>query len=358
MWYHRHKRDLPWRATKDPYAIWLSEIILQQTRVDQGIGYYRRFLKKYPTIKKLAKATEDDVLKLWQGLGYYSRARNMHQTSKEVLKKYNGKFPQEKGLLCELKGIGDYTAAAILSFAFNMKFPVVDGNVFRLLSRYFGIETPIGSTKAKKEFSELAETLMENHLPSDFNQAIMEFGSLQCKPMNPDCISCPLNAGCYAYEKNQVRSLPVKKQKQKAKSRYFHYLVINREGKIAVNKRSENDIWKNLYDFPLIEISKKMTSKKIMTTKPWKEFFGKTPATISSASAWHRHLLSHQTIHAVFYKVDLPTKKPMALKDKLKFVSNKEIRKYAVPKLIENYLNTLHKDHRILPIDIYLKVES
>ena len=186
-WYRRYKRDLPWRSSKDPYRIWISEIILQQTRVDQGLAYYHRFLEKFPTVQKLAKAKEDDVLKIWQGLGYYSRARNMHHAAKEIVSKYNGKFPAEANQIRSLKGIGDYTSAAILSFAFEKKYPVVDGNVFRLLSRYFGIKTPIDSSKAKKEFTELAESLMENHLPSDFNQAIMEFGALHCLPQNPKC---------------------------------------------------------------------------------------------------------------------------------------------------------------------------
>ncbi len=339
QWYHIHKRDLPWRSTKDPYRIWLSEIMLQQTRVEQGLPYYKRFLKKYPDLKKLAKAKEDDVLKLWQGLGYYSRARNLHHTAKEVVKKHRGKFPEDYPILRSLKGIGEYTSAAILSFAFNKKFPVVDGNVFRLLSRYFGIETPIDSSKAKKEFYSLAEELMANHPPGDFNQAIMEFGASQCKPVSPDCNSCPLHFTCFAFAKNRVKQLPVKNQKSKIRNRYFNYLVISQHGKVALNKRTQNDIWKNLYDFPLIETTKKVTENKLMASDEWKKFFGKSKITISSVSREQKHLLSHQHIHAKFYEVQVSKGKNRISKDNLLLVSKNNLEKYAIPKLIENYLN-------------------
>jgi len=337
-WYHIHQRSLPWRNTKDPYRIWLSEIILQQTRVDQGLAYYNRFLKKYPEIKKLAKANEDEVLKLWQGLGYYSRARNLHHTAKEVVNSHHGKFPEDYHALRSLKGIGEYTSAAILSFAFNKKFPVVDGNVFRLLSRYFGIETSIDSSAGKKEFYKLAEELMANHPPADFNQAIMEFGARQCKPVNPDCHSCPLNLTCFAFAKNKVKYLPVKNQKSKIKNRYFNYLVIHKNGKLALNKRSEKDIWKSLYDFPLIETSKKVSERKLIASEEWKEIFGKSKINISSVSREHKHVLSHQHIHAKFYEVKLSAEKDMRSNNKLVLVPKNNLEKYAVPKLIENYL--------------------
>ncbi len=337
-WYYRHKRDLPWRNTKNPYRIWLSEIILQQTRVDQGMAYYHRFVQKYPTVKKLASANEDEVLKLWQGLGYYSRARNLHHTAKEIVKKYKGVFPKEYDQIRALKGIGEYTSGAILSFAFNKKFPVVDGNVFRLLSRYFGIETPIDSSGAKKEFYALAGELMEQHSPSDFNQAIMEFGSRQCKPQNPDCSVCPLNGNCVALAQKKVDQLPVKNKKTKIRNRYLNYLVISQNKKIFLNKRNGNDIWKNLYDFPSIETSKKFSEKKFIASKEWETLFGKSKIKLLSVSPEYRHLLSHQTIHAKFYELNLPSEKMFAGKNKCILVSKKELKKIAVPKLIENYL--------------------
>ncbi len=337
-WYHQNKRDLPWRHTKDPYAIWLSEIILQQTRIDQGMAYYHRFIQKYPNVKKLAAAKEDDVLKLWQGLGYYSRARNLHHTAKEIAEKYKGKFPEDEKDVLSLKGVGQYTAGAILSFAFNKKFPVVDGNVFRLLSRFFGIETPIDSSKAKKEFFELAEKLMENHSPSDFNQGIMEFGSRQCKPQQPDCLACPLNTNCFALTEKKVNQLPVKSKKTIVRNRYFHYLVINHNKKLLLNKRNGKDIWKNLYDFPLIETSKKVSDKQILSHKEWKKIFGSLDITITSVSAEQKHLLSHQTIHAKFYSVKLNSKKKYEVKNDYLSVAKEDLKKYAVPKLIENYL--------------------
>ncbi|MCX6291125.1 MAG: A/G-specific adenine glycosylase [Bacteroidetes bacterium] len=337
-WYHLNKRDLPWRNTRDPYRIWLSEIILQQTRVDQGLAYYHRFIEKYPDIKKLAKAKEDDVLKLWQGLGYYTRARNLHHTAREIVKKHDGKFPDDEKQLRSLKGIGDYTCGAILSFAFHKKFPVVDGNVFRLLSRFNGIKTPINSQKAKKEFYALAGELMEHHQPHDFNQAIMEFGSRQCKPQNPDCINCVLNAGCFAFSKKKVNSLPVKIQKKKTRKRFFNYIVIHQQGKIVFKKRTGKDIWKNLFDFPLVETSSSIRIEKLATSNEWKKLFGKTGTSIVSVSRNYRHLLSHQQIHARFITVNLKVSKMFISRNKFKPVSENNLGQLAVPKLVENFL--------------------
>jgi A/G-specific adenine glycosylase len=337
-WYNQHKRDLPWRNIQDPYRIWLSEIILQQTRVDQGMAYYHRFIQEYPTVKRLANASEDQVLKQWQGLGYYSRARNLHHTAREIVKRHKGNFPKEYDEVRSLKGIGEYTAAAILSFAFNKKFPVVDGNVFRLLSRYFGIDTPVDTSKAKKEFYVLAGELMEQHAPAVFNQAIMEFGARQCKPQNPDCSVCPLNITCVARIQNRVSQLPVKNKKSEIKNRYFNYLVIHQNEKLFLNKRTGNDIWKNLHDFPLIETSKRLSEKKIIVSENWKTLLGKSKITLMSVSREYRHLLSHQTIHAKFYEVNVPSKKVLEGKNKFILVSKKELKKLAVPKLIENFL--------------------
>ena len=225
-WYRENKRDLPWRDTFDPYNIWLSEIILQQTRVVQGVPYYEKFLENFPTIKHLANATEIEVLKLWQGLGYYSRARNLHATSKAVVEKFGGKFPNNYSELLALKGIGDYTASAIASICFDEPRAVVDGNVYRVLSRYFGVETPINRSKGIKYFKELATSVMDADHIRDYNQGIMEFGALQCVPKSPDCSNCPLSGSCMALQKNLVDQLPVKLGKTKVRKRYFNYLVV------------------------------------------------------------------------------------------------------------------------------------
>ncbi|CAN5605910.1 A/G-specific adenine glycosylase [soil metagenome] len=334
-WYQKNKRDLPWRHTSDPYKIWLSEIILQQTRVDQGLDYYKRFISRYPTVKKLAAAHEDDVLKLWQGLGYYSRARNLHFASKDIVKRFKGKFPVEYEDILSLKGIGSYTAAAIASFAFKKKYAVVDGNVFRVLSRYLGIKTPVNSPSAKKEFYEASMQLMDDHASYDFNQAIMEFGALQCKPQNPLCASCPLAGPCYAFAKKNVHLLPVKGRKIKVRTRYFHYLYIHKGKNIYVRKRTGNDIWKNMYDFPLIETQKKITTDKLMQLAEWKNHFFKKNFLLLSESKTIKHQLTHQTIFARFFEIRTSS----AIKTKgIQSIHHDNLSQLAIPRLIENYL--------------------
>ncbi len=250
-WYLDNKRDLPWRKTKDPYHIWLSEIMLQQTRVAQGLPYFLAFTEAFPTVFDLAKADEEKVLKLWQGLGYYSRARNLHATAKYISEELSGNFPNNYKDLLKLKGIGEYTAAAIASFSFKECVPVVDGNVYRVLSRYFDIETDIASSGAKKEFTQLASELIDKKKPELFNQAIMEFGALQCVPKSPDCNSCPLDNSCLALAKNKVSQLPIKLKKQKITNRFFNYLlVIDNKNQAIINKRTQKGIWHNLYEFP------------------------------------------------------------------------------------------------------------
>lgn len=336
-WYHKNKRDLPWRRTSDPYKIWLSEIILQQTRVDQGMAYYKRFVAKYPKVKNLAAADEDDILKLWQGLGYYSRARNLHHAAKDVMSRFKGKFPVDYDDIRSLKGIGDYTASAIASFAYHEKYAVVDGNVFRVLSRYLGISTPVNSVSAKKEFTEAALLLMGNHSPHDFNQAIMEFGAMQCKPASPSCGSCPLNNSCFAFSKNKVGSLPVKGKKIVVRKRYFNYLCIHHGENIELRKRTEKDIWKNLYDFPMIETGKKISTEKLLQMEEWKKFFSKNKAHLFSESKTIKHQLTHQTIFAKFFGIRVSSALSL---DGSKPVKKKNLNKFAVPKLIENYLNS------------------
>lgn len=304
-WYLQNKRDLPWRNTIDPYRIWLSEIMLQQTRVAQGMPYFFAFTEAFPTVFDLAKASEQEVLKLWQGLGYYSRARNLHKTAQYVAFELDGKFPDSyKGLL-SLKGVGDYTAAAIASFSYNEAVPVVDGNVFRVLSRVFDIEADISQPASKKIFQELALELMPKDNPAIFNQAIMEFGALQCVPKNPDCTICVMNDGCLALKSNKVSQLPVKLKKTKVTNRFFNYLVFeDDEGKSIIQQRTDKGIWHNLYEFPLIETAAEtdmeVLSREILNSK----FVIKPIQSISEMnSKAQMHKLSHQNLNIKFWKI-------------------------------------------------------
>ncbi len=337
-WYRQNKRDLPWRNTKDAYLIWLSEIILQQTRVDQGMAYYLKFAKEFPTIKHLAKADNDTVMKLWQGLGYYSRARNLHATAKILQNDFKGKFPDSYADILTLKGVGEYTAAAIASFAFDKPHAVVDGNVFRVLSRVFGIETPIDSSIGKKEFYTLANELIDKKMPGMHNQAIMEFGALQCKPVNPDCSVCCLNSNCYAFAKKVVQELPIKEKKTKVRNRYFNYIVFKYKGTTAIRKRVEKDIWINLHDFPLIETTKELTEEKLLASPEWKKMIGKTKYSIGSISSTYKHILSHQKIFARFIIVNSEQPLRSFLPEEIIIIKEMDIHKYAVPRLVDLFL--------------------
>lgn len=340
-WYEKNKRELPWRNTKNPYLIWLSEIILQQTRIDQGLPYYYKFSETYPDVSALAKANIDDVLKLWQGLGYYTRARNLHATAKIIDKDFSGKFPGEYESIKKLKGIGDYTASAIASFAFNHKHPVVDGNVYRLLSRQFGIYTPVDTSRGKKEFTALAETLMEDFPPSIYNQAIMEFGSVVCKPANPQCDICPLSASCFAFNSKKVSSLPVKKSKAKTRNRYFNYLVIRNKNFFYIRKRIAKDIWQGLHDFPLIETNNRDDVSEIIRSPEWKKTFNNKNVALLKVSHEFRHVLSHQHIHARFIEVVVKASILKESHPEWKKVTPVSVKKFAVPRLIEKFLDTL-----------------
>jgi len=340
FWYEHNKRDLPWRNTRDPYLIWLSEIILQQTRVDQGMSYYLKFVGEFPTVKQLAKADNEKVMKLWQGLGYYSRARNLHTTAKIILLEHKGVFPKEFETILALKGVGEYTAAAIASFAYNKPYAVVDGNVYRVLSRVFDISTPIDSTQGKKEFNHLAGELLDKNKPAIYNQAIMEFGAMQCKPINPYCAVCPLNTMCLAYSKKLVAELPVKSKKTKVRDRYFNYIVLNYKGKIAINKRGEKDIWTNLYDFPNIETNKEVSEDDFLLSDEWNEFIKKNVFRVKSISPTYKHILSHQKIYARFWEIDCKTAFNKLLPATAIIIKEKDIQSIAVPRLIENYLKT------------------
>lgn len=305
QWYLQNKRDLPWRNTTNPYHIWLSEIMLQQTRVAQGLPYFLSFTTSFPTVFDLANANEEQVLKLWQGLGYYSRARNLHNTAKFVAYDLNGIFPDNYKELLQLKGVGEYTAAAIASFSYNEVVPVVDGNVFRVLSRYFDIETDIASSGAKKEFSELAKELIPHDNPALFNQAIMEFGALQCVPKNPDCERCVLNSGCLALQKNKVGQLPVKLKKTKVRNRYFNYLVFSDDNQqYILRKRTENGIWHNLYEFPVIETLTEVdfdVISKLIFEEYGSKFEILSIKPLKNDAILHK--LSHQHLYIRFFQV-------------------------------------------------------
>ena len=335
-WYRQNKRDLPWRRTKDPYLIWLSEIILQQTRINQGLPYYLKFAKQFPTVHHLAKAEEKEVLKLWQGLGYYSRARNLHSASKYISKDLHGKFPSTYNEIIKLKGVGQYTAGAIASIAFNEPKPVVDGNVFRVLSRYFGISTPIDSGKAKKEFYALAENLIDRKAPAQFNQAMMEFGSLQCTPMNPDCSNCILHMSCSAFAEKKVGSLPVKMKKTRSRNRYFNYLVFRKGKKVLTRERTQNDIWKGLNDFPCIETKVPTKTERLLRSKEFRKLIGKNKFRIDRFSKMKKHVLSHQVIFGNFIEFEIMEFPKIPL---CSVVKEKEFVKLALPRLIEKFIS-------------------
>lgn len=341
-WYLQEKRELPWRKTKDPYLVWLSEIMLQQTRVAQGMSYYLKFSEAFPTVKDLAEADESTVLKMWQGLGYYSRARNLHFTAKHIAFNLNGKFPNNYKDLLKLKGVGDYTASAIASFCFNEATAVVDGNVYRVLARYFGIKTPINSTKGIKEFKQLAQSLIDSKQPGTFNQAIMDFGSLQCKPQSPNCDECPLNTSCVAFEKKSIKELPVKEKKLKVKKRFFNYLVfVTEDGKTLLEERKGKGIWQGLYQFPLIESKKEVSVEELLNLE---EFQMKVPDT-SKLQLFNQevivHKLSHQHLYTRFWIVQTKTYS----KTNVKWA---EIEKFPVPVLISNLIEKFDvKSHQI-----------
>ncbi len=301
-WYHKNKRDLPWRETTDPYKIWLSEVILQQTRVAQGLEYYYSFSEHFPTVGDLASAEEDFVLRLWQGLGYYTRARNLHKAAKIVVEQHGGQFPTDYQNLLTLPGIGEYTAAAVASFSANEVQAVLDGNVFRVLARFFGITEPINSFQGKKVFLSLANELIDSSNPGLHNQAIMEFGALQCKPTNPDCAACPISSACYAFSHKKVAFFPQKVKKTKSRDRYFNYFIIRDGDYILVNKRGKGDIWQNLHDFPLFESTEELKPASWISNEEITRIFGSN-ITFTYVSTSYKHVLSHQNIYARFFEI-------------------------------------------------------
>lgn len=337
-WYKENKRDLPWRATQEPYNIWLSEIILQQTRVAQGTPYYERFIAAFPTVAHLARADEEQVLKLWQGLGYYSRARNLHAAAKMVVHEHGGTFPGTyKGLLA-LKGVGDYTASAIASICYDEPQAVVDGNVYRVLSRYFGVEEPINSTLGSRYFRDLAQEVLSNTNVRDYNQGIMEFGAMQCTPKNPNCLFCPLQDGCVALKEGKVDQLPVKVNKTKVRTRYFNYVVPlftdRKKGRsTALVQRQGKGIWQGLWQFPLLE-----TTKEVGAAHVERELRGAlAPGRRAVATLYNErpvvHKLSHQHLHTKFWIVPQKVFGEHA-------VPVSELEKYPVPVLIADFIKT------------------
>lgn len=344
-WYLQNRRNLPWRNTSDPYKIWLSEVILQQTRVNQGLEYYLKFTQKFPNLKSLADASEDEILKLWQGLGYYSRARNMHKAAKTICETNNGKFPENFDQILKLPGIGNYTAAAISSIAFGQPTPVIDGNVQRVISRLFAIQETITSKAGLNHVKEALNLLIDKNLPGVFNQAMMEFGAVFCKPRNPDCSSCIFKDKCLAFSKNIVNDLPVKEKKPEPKTRYFYYLEIAYpEGNnrfVYLKKRTENDIWKGLYDFPLIETTVDLAVDNLIDHPFWSELFSTSTPVIKKVSGKYTHILTHQKIIARFIESEITA--PL-ITEKFVAVKSELIDKYPVPRLIEKYFQ--HKNHK------------
>lgn len=320
QWFRENGRDLPWRSTRDPYAIWLSEIILQQTRIEQGRPYWERFIERWPTVEALAAAEEDEVLRMWQGLGYYSRARNLHAAARQIAAL--GSFPATIDGLRSLKGVGDYTAAAIGSIAFDLPAAVVDGNVYRVLSRHYGITTPINTTEGKKEFAELAQILLPPNSASAYNQAMMDFGAIQCTPVSPHCIKCPLMESCVALQQGTINLLPVKLRKLKIRDRHLSYIYIRWNGKTALHRRASGDIWQGLYEPLLIEDGE-------IVQEPNMRMLRQNV----------RHVLTHQVLHADFW-LWTPQSQP-ALPEGYFWIEEDEIEQYGIPRLVEILLESL-----------------
>lgn len=336
-WYQKNARTLPWRNTFDPYVIWLSEIILQQTRVEQGRPFFEAFVTNFPDIKSFADADEENILRLWQGLGYYSRARNMHKAAKAVVEKFNGQFPTSYEELIKLPGVGDYTASAISSFSSNEHRAVLDGNVFRVLSRYFGIDTPINSSEGKKVFKEIAQELIPEDYAGIYNQAIMDFGALQCKPKAPLCESCILRLACVAYREDRISQMPVKTKAKASRNRYFHYFIYEEDSKILMSKRGMGDVWANLYEFPLIETEHDVDIQDITSNSSFLDYF--EGATVMPINGPIKHVLSHQNIFARFYRItDLPSLKTK--KEGWDYFLSENLDSLAKHKLIFSFINS------------------
>jgi len=336
-WFDNNDRPLPWKGEKNPYYIWLSEIILQQTRVAQGLPYFEKFKKHFPTVKDLADASEDTVMKLWEGLGYYSRARNLHATAKFIAYELAGVFPTNHKEILKLKGVGPYTAAAIASFAYNLPHAVVDGNVYRVLSRVFGIETPIDITEGKKEFAALAQELLHQPSAGKYNQAIMDFGATQCVPANPNCATCPFKKECIAFQKEKIKLLPIKAKKIKKRERFFNYLILKKGDELFIQKRTKKDIWQNLYQFPLIEATSILDKESLIATVEFQKITKEIPFTFNKISKPFKQQLTHQKIIATFWEIAINIDS-LEIPPSFLRINQKNIPNFAFPKIIDWYL--------------------
>ena len=334
-WYADNGRQLPWRMTRDAYRIWLSEVILQQTRVQQGLAYYERFVERYPDICALAAAPEDEVLKLWQGLGYYSRARNLHAAARQVVELHRGVFPATYEAIRALRGVGDYTAAAIASMAFDLPHAVVDGNVYRVLARLFDLATPIDSTEGHKSFATLAQELLDTHHPATYNQAIMDFGATHCTPQHPACPTCPFADCCLALAAGTVAERPVKQGRTKIRDRYFHYLHLTDGERTLLHRRREGDIWQGLYEFPLIETPDAVDFGELCRHEAFLALLGGRTYRLRATKRMAKHQLSHQRLHATFYRLEVAQLPATA---GLIAVPHAELDQYAISRLTERYL--------------------
>ena len=334
-WYAREGRDLPWRRTRDPYRIWLSEVILQQTRVAQGAEYYLRFTERFPDAASLASASEDEVLKLWQGLGYYSRARNLHAAARQIVERFGGRFPVALEEVRSLRGVGDYTVAAVCSAAYDTPCAVVDGNVYRVLARLFDLDVPIDTTAGKRTFAELAQSQLDTAHPGRYNQAVMDFGAIQCTPVSPRCEGCPLAGRCLALAAGTVAARPVKQGKTRVRDRWFHYLHVSSGDRTLLRRREGSDIWQGLYEFPLIETAGPAELPDIVGLAQFRELLDDAPWHLVRSIPLPKHQLSHQTLHAVVHRIETPWLTPAAA---AMAVPTAALGDYAVPRLIDRYL--------------------
>lgn len=341
IWYRSNRRILPWRDTSDPYKIWISEVILQQTRVAQGISYYLKFITRFPDLRTLASANEEEILNAWQGMGYYTRARNLHKAARILLNSYKGRFPETPEKLKELPGIGPYSSAAIASMAFQYPVAAIDANTIRIIARLYGIRRPLSQAKTKKRIEKLAADLLDTEKPGEFNQAIMDFGSLVCTPLNPDCSSCPLQKNCRAYSLGITEKIPTNTPKRSLRQRYFHYLVLTDGTFICLQKRKETDIWNSLYEFPLVELP----PGKYPTKDDWHRVTGIPNIFPQKISEKYRHALSHQIIHATFYQA--PPINNHQTVDTMLFIPVLSLKKYPMPQLIRRYLT----DSGMIPLE-------
>lgn len=334
-WYAREGRDLPWRRTRDPYRIWLSEVILQQTRVAQGTAYYERFTERFPDVAALAAASEDEVLKLWQGLGYYSRARNLHAAARQIVDRFGGVFPATFDEVRSLSGVGEYTAAAICSAAYDTPCAVVDGNVYRVLARLFDLDTPIDTSAGKRDFARLAQLQLDTARPGLYNQAIMDFGALRCTPAAPRCEGCPLAGQCLSLAAGTVAQRPVKQGRTKVRERWFNYLHVSAGDRTLLRRREGRDIWQGLYEFPMIETEGPADFTELVRWKEFADLLGDTSWHLVRSVALAKHQLSHQTLHAVVHRIETSALTPYAA---AMAVPTAALGDYAVPRLLDRYL--------------------